>query len=72
VAARPGAGRTGRPDPAEAGPQATPVDARDRKITELERRLAEMTGRAERAEVLVEAQKKLAALLGRPGMSAQP
>ena len=53
------------------GRKATPVDPRDRKITELERQLAQMTGRAERAEALVEAQKNLAALLGRPGASAQ-
>ena len=52
------------------GRKPTPVDPRDRKITELERQLAQMTGRAERAEVLVDAQKNLAALLGRPGASA--
>ncbi len=40
------------------GRKPTPVDPRDRKITELERQLVEMTGRAERAEALVEAQKK--------------
>jgi transposase-like protein len=53
------------------GRKPTPVDPRDRKIAELERQLAHMTGRAERAEALVEAQKNLAALLGRPGASAQ-
>ena len=53
------------------GRKPAPVDARDRKIAELERQLAAMTGRAERAEALVEAQKNLAALLGRPGASAQ-
>jgi transposase len=53
------------------GRKPTPVDPRDRKIAELERQLAAMTGRAERAEALVEAQKNLAALLGRPGASAQ-
>jgi transposase len=53
------------------GRKPTPVDPRDRKIAELERQLATMTGRAERAEALVEAQKNLAALLGRPGTSAQ-
>jgi transposase-like protein len=57
--------------PKRRGRAPTPVDPRDRKITELERRLAEMTGRAERAEALVEAQKNLAVLLGRPGASAQ-
>jgi len=57
--------------PKRRGRQPTPVDPRDRKITELERQLVQMTGRAERAEMLVEAQKNLAALLGRPGASAQ-
>jgi transposase len=57
--------------PKKRGRKATPVDPRDRKIAELERQLAHMTGRAERAEALVEAQKNLAALLGRPGTSAQ-
>jgi transposase len=52
--------------PKKRGRKATPVDARDRRIAELERQLAAMTGRAERAEALVDAQKKLAALLGRP------
>ena len=53
------------------GRKATPVDPRDRKLAELERQLAQMTGRAERAEALVEAQKNLAALLGRPATNAQ-
>jgi len=57
--------------PKKRGRKARPVDARDRKIAELERQLVEMTGRAERAEALVDAQKKLAALLGRPGTTAQ-
>ncbi len=47
------------------------VDPRERKIAELERQLAQMTARAERAEALVEVQKNLAALLGRPGANAQ-
>ena len=57
--------------PKKRGRNPTPVDPRDRKIAVLERQLAHMTGRAERAEALVEAQKNLAALLGRPGASAQ-
>lgn len=57
--------------PKKRGRKPTPVDPRDRKIAELERQLTHMTGRAERAEALVEAQKNLAALLGRPGASAQ-
>ena len=52
--------------PKRRGRKPTPVDPRDRKIAELERQLAQVTGRAERAEALVELQKKLAALLGRP------
>ena len=57
--------------PKTRGRKPAPVDPRDRKVTELERQLAEMTGRAERAEALVDAQKNLAALLGRPGASAR-
>ena len=57
--------------PKKRGRKPTPVDPRDRTIIELERQLAQMTGRAERAEVLVDAQKNLAALLGRPGASAR-
>ena len=57
--------------PKKRGRKPIPVDPRDRKIAELERQLAHMTGRAERAEALVEAQKNLAALLGRPGTTAQ-
>lgn len=57
--------------PKKRGRKPVPVDARDRKIAELERQLADMTGRAQRAEALVDAQKNLAALLGRPGTTAQ-
>ena len=39
------------------GRKPRPVDPRDRKIAELERQVAQLTGRAERAEILVEAQK---------------
>jgi transposase-like protein len=52
--------------PKTRGRKPTPVDPRDRKLAELERQLAEMTGRAQRAEALVDAQKNLAALLDRP------
>jgi len=52
--------------PKQRGRKPTPVDPRDRKIAELEWQLAQMTDRAERAETLVDAQKHLAALLGRP------
>ncbi len=57
--------------PKKRGRKPTPVDPRDRKIAEFERQLAQMTGRAEQAEALVEAQKNLAVLLGRPGASVQ-
>jgi transposase-like protein len=66
-----GRGELAALSPKKRGRKARPVDPRDRKIAELERQLAQMTGRAERAEALVEAQKNLAALLGRPGGSAQ-
>ena len=56
--------------PQKRGRKPRPVDARDRKIAALERQLVEMTGRAQRAEALVDAQKNLAALLGRPGATA--
>jgi len=48
------------------GPKATPVDPRDKKIADLERQIAKVTTRAERAEAIAEIQKKLAALFGRP------
>ena len=57
--------------PKKRGRKPTPGDPRDRKIVELERQLTEMTGRAQRAEALVDAQKNLAALLERPGASAR-
>ncbi len=41
-------------------------DPRDRQIAELERQTARWRRRAERAEALVEIQKKVAALLGTP------
>jgi transposase len=52
--------------PKKRGPQATAPDARDRRIIELERQVARLTTRAERAEAIAEIQKKVAALLGRP------
>ena len=48
------------------GPEAAPVDPRDKKIAEMERQIAKLTTRAERAEAIAEIQKKLAALFGRP------
>jgi transposase-like protein len=52
--------------PKKRGPKPTPPDPRDKKIAEQEREIVRLTKRAERAEALVELQKKVAALLGTP------
>jgi len=52
--------------PKKRGPKASLPDPRDKKITELERSEQRWKKRAERAEALVEVQKKVAALLGTP------
>lgn len=52
--------------PKKRGRKRAEVDARDRKIAEQAREIAKVTARAERAEALVELQKKVAALLGTP------
>jgi transposase-like protein len=52
--------------PKNRGPAPQGTDPRDKKIAELERETARWRKRAERAEALVEVQKKLAALLGTP------
>jgi len=52
--------------PKPRGPKRTPPDPRDQKIVALEREVGRQTKRAERAEALVELQKKVAALLGTP------
>jgi len=53
--------------PKKRGPEpAPPPDPRDRELEELKRQLAKANLRAERAEALVEIQKKVAALLGTP------
>ena len=41
-----------------------PSDGRDRRIVELERQVAQLEKRAERAEAIVEVQKKVSELLG--------
>jgi transposase len=46
------------------GPKAKVRDSRDKRITELERENRRLKARAERAEALVEVQKKLSQLLG--------
>ena len=50
--------------PKKRGPVAKPVDTRDAKLAELQREIERLRRRAERAEALVEAQKKLSQLLG--------
>ncbi len=57
--------------PKPRGPKASPPDPRDKKIAEQEREIARWKQRAERAEALVEVQKKVAALLGTPLESAK-
>jgi transposase-like protein len=52
--------------PKRRGRKRTEVDARDRRIVEQAREIARLTARAERAEALVDLQKKVAALLGTP------
>jgi transposase len=53
--------------PKKRGPEAAPApDTRAREIEDLKRQLAKATIRAERAEALIDIQKKVAALLGTP------
>jgi transposase-like protein len=52
--------------PKKRGRKRTEADARDRKIVDQAREIARLTARAERAEALVDLQKKVAALLGTP------
>ena len=52
--------------PKKRGPVPQRPDPRDKQIAELERETARWRKRAERAEALVEVQKKVAALLGTP------
>jgi transposase-like protein len=56
------AGLTPRP----RGPKAKPMDPRDKKIAELERETRRLQARLERAEGLIEVQKKVSQLLGIP------
>lgn len=50
--------------PKKRGPKVAPVDPRDRKIAELERETRRLKSRLERAEALVDLQKKVSAILG--------
>ncbi len=54
------------PSPRKRGPVPTPPDARDEQIAALERLLRKAEARADRAERLVELQKKVSELLGAP------
>ena len=50
--------------PKKRGPKARTMDEPDREIAELKREVARLTARAEKAETIVEVQKKLGELLG--------
>ena len=52
--------------PRRRGPNAKPVDPRDKKIAELERQTRRLQARLERAEGLIELQRKVAAILSEP------
>lgn len=52
--------------PRARGPKAKPVDPRDKKLAELERENRRLQARLDRAEGLIELQKKVAQLLGTP------
>ena len=56
------AGLTPRP----RGPKAKPVDPRDKKLAEQAREITRLQARLERAEGLIEVQKKVSQLLGIP------
>ena len=55
--------------PRARGPKPKPVDPRDRKIAEQAREIARLAARLERAEGLIEVQKKVSQLLGIPLVS---
>ena len=52
--------------PRARGPKAKPADPRDKKLVEQGREIARLQARLERAEGLIELQKKVAQLLGNP------
>jgi transposase len=58
--------------PKKRGRKAKEVDPRDHRISELEQQLAKERARRERAEALVELQKKVAALLAEPPQDETP
>lgn len=57
-------GRFAGLEPKKRGPVPQATDPRDKRLAELEKELRDVTRRAERAEALVEIQKKLSELLG--------
>jgi len=59
-------------EPKKRGRKPKTVDPRDAKIAELEKQLTKERARRERAEALVEIQKKLAAMLGELDKDAKP
>lgn len=61
-----GRGELAWPTSKKRGPATQVVDARDKRIAELERETTRWRTRAERAEALIEVQKNIAALLGTP------
>ena len=50
--------------PKKRGPKPKEVDPRDKRLAELQREITKLTRRAERAEAIIEVQKKLSQLLG--------
>jgi transposase len=50
--------------PQKRGPKPKEVDGRDKELAVLRREIAQLTRRAERAEAIVEVQKKISQLLG--------
>ena len=50
--------------PKKRGTKARPTDERDRKITEQQREIARLTARLEKANLIIEVQKKVGQLLG--------
>jgi transposase len=51
-------------EPKKRGPKGVPVDPREQELTALRRENAALKSRAERAELLVEIQKKVSQILG--------
>lgn len=50
--------------PKKRGPKTEPVDSRDQELAALRRDVTKLTARAERAELLIEIQKKVSQILG--------